>query len=211
VGNVVTNPNPLLDPETLTSVEGGALVRWTRLSLRATAFFNDLEEAIANATISSTPTLIIRQRRNSDTIRAVGVELEADARVSPALSLSGQIVFTSSHFRDSIANPAIEGNAVPQVPAVLGALSLTRTDPRFVTASTQVRFSSRQFDDDLNAFVLGAYGVWDAQVSRPVIAGVTAFAAVENILDTEFDTARTPQRQIGWPRTVRAGVRATWR
>jgi outer membrane receptor protein involved in Fe transport len=211
VGNVVTNPNPLLDPETLTSVEGGALVRWTRLSVRATAFFNDLDEAIANATISSTPTQITRQRGNSDTIRAAGVELEADARLSPALSLSGQIVFTSSHFRDSIANPAIEGNAVPQVPAVLGALSLTRTDPRFVTAATQVRFSSRQFDDDLNSFVLGAYGAWDAQVSRPVTAGITAFVAVENILDTEFDTARTPQRQIGWPRTVRVGVRATWR
>ena len=31
-GNVVTNPNPLLEPETLTGVEGGVLTPWTRVS-----------------------------------------------------------------------------------------------------------------------------------------------------------------------------------
>ena len=210
VGNVVTNPNPLLDPETLTGVEGGVLVTWANVSARATAFFNNLGGAIANITLSSTPTQITRQRQNSDTIRAAGVELEADTRLSPALSLNGQVVFTSSHFRGSVATPAVEGNTVPQVPAVQGAFGLTWAEPRFFTAATQVRFSGEQFDDDRNTFVLGAYGVWDAQVSRSVTRGLTAFLAVENILDTEYDTARTPQRQIGWPRTVRVGARVAW-
>ena len=210
VGNVVTNPNPLLDPETLTGVEGGVLVTWANVSARATAFFNNLGGAIANITLSSTPTQITRQRQNSDTIRAAGVELEADTRLSPALSLNGQVVFTSSHFRGSVATPAVEGNTVPQVPAVQGAFGLTWAEPRFFTAATQVRFSGEQFDDDRNTFVLGAYGVWDAQVSRSVARGLMAFLAVENILDEEYDTARTPQRQIGWPRTVRVGARVSW-
>ena len=32
--------------------------------------------------------------------------------------------------------------------------------------------------------MLGAYGVWDATVSRAIVRGLNAFLAVENILDT---------------------------
>jgi outer membrane receptor protein involved in Fe transport len=209
-GNVVTNPNPLLEPETLTGVEGGVLVSLGRFSARTTAFLNNLDGAIANITLTSTPAQITRQRQNSDTIRASGVEFEADARLTSSLSLNGQLVLTSSHFRGSVAAPAIEGNDVPQVPVVQGGLGLTWADPRWVTFATQVRFSGEQFDDDLNLFVLGAYGVWDAQVSRIITRGLTSFLALENITDQEYDTARTPLRNIGWPRTLRVGVRIAW-
>ena len=56
VGNQITNANPLLDPETLTGVEGGVLAQFARASVRATAFFNNLDGAIANVTLSQTPT-----------------------------------------------------------------------------------------------------------------------------------------------------------
>jgi hypothetical protein len=52
--------------------------------------------------------------------------------------------------------------------------------------------------------------VWDATVSRALVRGVHVFVAIENILDTEYDTARSPIRSIGWPRTARAGARVTW-
>jgi outer membrane receptor protein involved in Fe transport len=212
VGNQITNANPLLDPETLTGVEGGVLTQFARASIRATAFFNDLDGAIANVTLSQTPTQIVRQRQNSDTIRATGVELEIDSRFTNTLSASGQVVFTSSHFRGSLATPALADNDVPQVPKVQGGLALTWAEPRWLTAATQVRFSGKQFDDDLNtaAFVLGSYVVWDATVSRAIVRGLNGFLAVENILDEEYDTARTPLRSVGWPRTVRVGARITW-
>jgi outer membrane receptor protein involved in Fe transport len=212
VGNQITNANPLLEPETLTGVEGGVLTQFNRASLRATAFFNNLEGAIANVTLSQTPQAIIRQRQNSDTIRATGVEIEVDTRLTSALSASGQLVLTSSHFRGSVATPALEGNHVPQVPIWQGGFSVTWAEPRLFTAATQVRFSGDQYDDDLNteAFVLQSYAVWDATISRQVVRGVHGFLAIENILDKEFDTARTPIRSIGWPRTVRVGARITW-
>ena len=212
VGNQITNANPLLEPETLTGVEGGVLTQFNRASVRATAFLNNLDGAIANVTLSQTPQAIIRQRQNSDTIRATGVEIEVDTRLTNSLSATGQLVLTSSHFRGSVATPALEGNDVPQVPVWQGGFSVTWAEPRWFTAATQVRFSGDQFDDDLNtpAFVLQSYGVWDATVSRQVVRGVHGFVAVENILDKEFDTARTPIRSIRWPRTVRAGARITW-
>jgi outer membrane receptor protein involved in Fe transport len=211
VGNVVTNPNPLLDPETLTGVEGGVLGTWNRVSARMTAFFNDVDGAISNITLSSTPTQITRERRNSDTIRSTGVEFEADARLTPTFSLNGQIVFTSAHYRGSVATPAIEGNQVPQVPTVQGGFGVTWTDPRIATAAAQVRFSGEQYDDDLNQFLLNAYGVLDLQVSRTVTHGLVGFIAIENVFDTDYDTGRTPIRLVGWPRTVRVGARIALR
>jgi len=211
VGNAVTNPNPLLDPETLTGVEGGVLATWSRVSTRVTAFFNNLDGAIANVTLSSTPVLITRERRNSDKIRATGVEFEADARLTSTLGLNGQLVYTSSHFRGSVATPEIEGNRVPQVPEIQGGIGLTWTDPRWVTAALQARFSGEQFDDDVNEFVLGAYGVLDLQVSRAITPGLVGFVAVENLFDEDYDTGRTPIRLVGWPRTVRVGMRVALR
>jgi outer membrane receptor protein involved in Fe transport len=211
VGNVVTNPNPLLDPETLTGVEGGVLVSWAKVTGRMTAFFNDLDGAIANITLSTTPTLITRERRNSDKIRATGVEFEADARLTPTFSLNGQLVYTSSHFRGSVATPAIEGNQVPQVPTWQGGFGATWSDPRILTAAAQVRFSGQQYDDDLNQFVLDGFGVMDVQVSRAVTNGLVGFMAVENLFDTVYDAGRTPIRLIGWPRTVRVGLRIALR
>lgn len=210
VGNALTNPNPLLEPETMTGVEGGVLTSFGRTSFRATAFLNNLDGAIANVTLSQTPALITRQRQNSDTIRATGVEFELDTRLTDALSFNGQVVLTSSHFRGSVATPALEGNDVPQVPIYQGGLGLTWADPRWLTVATQLRFSGDQFDDDLNTFVLKAYAVWDVTASRAITKGVNAFVAVENITDTEYDTGRTPIRTVGWPRTVRVGARLSW-
>jgi outer membrane receptor protein involved in Fe transport len=216
VGNAVTNPNPLLDPETLTGVEGGALVAWNRVSTRVTAFFNTLDGAIANITLSSTPALITRERRNSDKIQSNGVEFEVDARLSPTLSVNGQFVYTSSHFRGSVATPAIEGNQVPQVPAVQGGASLTWTDPRWLTAAIQVRFSGDQYEDDANQYQLGAFGIVDFQLNRTITSGIAGFVSVENLFDEDYDTGLTPTaigvvRFIGWPRSVRAGVRMALR
>jgi outer membrane receptor protein involved in Fe transport len=206
-GNVVTNANPLLEPERLTGVEGGVLYRYDRLSTRATAFLNQLDGAIANITLSTTPSQITRQRQNSDEIRSTGVELEADYRVHTTITINGQVTFTSSHFRGSIALPALEGNRVPQVPRVQFGAGFTWADPSLATASVQVRGSGAQFDDDLNTLELNSFAVVDAMVSRGVGRLATAFVAVENLFDEEYDTGRTPLRTIGWPRTVRVGVR----
>jgi outer membrane receptor protein involved in Fe transport len=215
VGNQLTLANPLLEPETLTGVEGGVRAQFSRVSIRTTAFLNNLKDAIANVTLSQTPTAITRQRANSDEIKAKGVEIEIDSRFTSTLSASGQVVLTSSHFDAALRaseTPALIGKDVPQVPKVQGSVAVTWADPRFFTAGTQLRFSGEQFDDDLNtpAFVLGAYAVWDATVSRQIVRALNAFVAVENILDEEYDTGRTPLRSIGWPRTVRVGARVTW-
>ena len=81
--------------------------------------------------------------------------------------------------------------------------------PEWLTLAAQVRGSSAQYDDDLNTpeFELNPYAVLDASVSRALTRTIQAFLAAENIFDEVYDTGRTPLRTIGWPRTIRAGVR----
>jgi outer membrane receptor protein involved in Fe transport len=206
-GNVVTNPNPLLEPERLTGAEGGVLYTAPRWSARATTFYNVLDGAIANITLSSTPTQITRQRQNSDEIRAVGAEVEGEFRLSSTLTLNGQLTLTNSEFRGSVATPAIAGNDVPQVPGWGVATGLTWADPRLLTINAQLRASDDAYDDDLNTLVLGRYAVVDLFFGRSLVRQLNVFLAVENLFDEEYDTARTPVRSIGWPRTLRTGVR----
>jgi outer membrane receptor protein involved in Fe transport len=207
VGNVVTSANPGLDPERLTGAEAGAWVSARGLSVRMIGFWNHLDGAVANITVRTTPALITRERQNADRVRAAGLELEADFRPSPSLVVSGLAVFTWSHFRPSLKQPALDGNRVPQVPrAQLGA-TVIYTNPRLATLSADLRWSGHQFDDDQNLFLLESFGVVDLLVSRQIVRGVQGFAALENVGNTEYDTGRTPIRTVGWPRTFRTGVR----
>jgi outer membrane cobalamin receptor len=209
VGNIQTNPNSQLEPEKLTGFEGGALYANGRVSLRVTGFFNTLDGAVANFTIGSQGTTILRERRNSDEIRATGAEIETDLRLHPDLALNAQATFTSSHYEGSDATPTLEGNDVPQVPTIQFGIGVTWAAPQMFSVAGQVRGSSSQFDDDQNteAFKLPGYGIVDVTVSRPITRTFHGFFAVENLFDLEYDTGRTPLRTIGWPRTIRAGVR----
>jgi outer membrane receptor protein involved in Fe transport len=207
VGNIVTNPNPTLDPEQLTGFEGGVLVSSERLSWRVTGFWNRLSDAITNVTIATAPTQITRERQNTDTVRAAGLEVEADVRPHPYWTIGGLVGYTRSNFTSAPAQPAIEGNRVPQVPSYQLGATLAYTNPHLFTAAAQMRVFGDQFDDDLNEFELNGFGVLDLSASREVIRSVQAFVAVENVFDTEYDVGRTPIRTIGWPRTIRVGAR----
>jgi outer membrane receptor protein involved in Fe transport len=206
-GNAQTNPNPLLEPERLTSIEGGLLFGYRRSSARVTAFHNVLDDAISNVTLSTTPALITRERQNTDQVRASGVELEGDLRPHPRVTISAFAAFTSAHYAETPKQPAIEGNRIPQLPRYHVGAGIIADAPRVATMSMQARFVGDQFEDDLNTLTLEDYVVVDVSATRPIARTVQLFVGVENLFDVEYDVGRTPLRNIGWPRTFRAGLR----
>jgi outer membrane receptor protein involved in Fe transport len=207
VGNVVTNANPLLEPERLTSIEGGVLVGRATASVRVTAFHNVLNEAISNVTLSTTPALTTRERQNTDEVGASGFEVEGDIRPHARVTLSLFGAFTSAHFNETPKQPAIEGNRVPQVPRYHIGAGVIAEAPRVATFTTQARFVGDQFEDDLNELVLENYVVVDASATRQITRQLNLFLGIENLFDVEYDVARTPVRSVGWPRTFRVGLR----
>ena len=83
VGNVLTNANPALTAEILTGGEAGlSLQRWNnRLTIRGNFFWSEIDDPDANVTLSTTPTLITRERENLGSIRAIGAEFSAELRL----------------------------------------------------------------------------------------------------------------------------------
>jgi len=208
-GDTLTQANEGLVAERLTGGEVSALLADGPWSARATYFHTTLDDAIANVTVSVTPTLTTRQRQNAAQVRSQGVELEGDWRPTPQWSLGGQLTATSAGFTGGAAG--LDGLDVPQVPKYQAAFSVRFTDPRYVTATLQTRVVGRQFEDDRNTLVLDRATVVDAFASRAIASRLTVFVGVENLFDEEVQVGRTPILSVGLPRTAHGGVRVFWR
>ena len=167
-----------------------------------------LDEAISNITLSTTPALTTRERQNADQLGSSGVEVEGDVRPHPRVTLSLFGAFTSAHYHEHAEAAGDSGQS-----RAAGAASITLAPgviaetPRVATFSVQARFVGAQFEDDLNTLTLDDYVVVDASATRPITRALHLFLGVENLFDVEYDVARTPVRSIGWPFSVRAGVR----
>lgn len=205
VGSTQTNPNEALLPERLTGGDGGVLVTRGRASARVTGFWNVLNDAITNVTLSSTPQLITKQRANADQVRAIGLELEADLRLPHALTATFGAGIVNSGFR---RDPTLRGKIVPQVPKYNVGLAARYAELGW-TASAQLRVTGPQFEDDQNLFLLGRATVFDVYVGRTLIRQLQVFVAVENVFDDRYDVGRTPTLTTGLPRAGRAGVQLT--
>jgi outer membrane cobalamin receptor len=201
-GNTQTRPNEALDPERLAGGDLGVMISRGVVSVRITGFRNVLDEAITNVTISSTPQLILRQRANAGTIDATGVELEATARLPGALSIAVTNGIVRSRFTGATL---LRDKRVPQVPSYNFGLDV-RYGRGPWSASTQLRVTGPQFEDDQNIFTLNRATVVDVYVGRSIARRVTAFVAVENLFDAVYDVGRTPILTTGLPRAARIGA-----
>lgn len=109
VGNVVTLANPALTGEHLTGGEAG--VSWQgwekRLTLKGAFFWSRIADPVANVTLTSTPTLITRQKENLGETQARGFELAGEWRVTPRIQITGAYLFVNSTVLSYTANPGL--------------------------------------------------------------------------------------------------------
>ena len=209
-GNTITEANPSLRSEQLTGGDTGVSFNGFnhRLEARGTFFFNEIVDPVANVTISSTPTLITRQRENLGRTRNPGFELDATAHFTRTLALS-----VAYQFVDAVvasfpnATPSLVGLWVAQVPHNVFTFQGRYLNPSRINISVNGRMVGKQFDDDQNKFPLGRFFTLDAMAWRSVGAGFELFTAVENLFDVKYATAATPVTQLGLPITARFGLR----
>ena len=208
VGNVLTEGNALLGPERLLGGELGinhspsASLFW-----RATAFWDQLEDPIANVTISQTPALITRQRQNLGGARIRGLSVDADYQPARRWRLQASYVLSDAVVDDAPIDAALEGNLLPQVPRHRASVRLDYLNPRAINVSLRGRAESLRYDDDQNLLRLSGLLAVDLTVERPLGRSWSAFVAVENLFDDRYPVQATPVELLGTPFTVNAGVR----
>ncbi len=209
VGNDVTAANAALAPERLTGIEGGVtLTPFAGASLAATLFHNRLDDAIANVTLSSTPTSASRVRRNLDAIRSTGVEVDAAYRFGAFTALASWS-HVDARVKASGAAATLDRLRPAQTPrdAVSGTLGW-RQDAAALSAT--LRHVARQFDDDQNSRSLAPATTLDGFAALPVTRALTIEARAENVLNARVEAGISGANVVerAAPRTLWIGVRA---
>ncbi len=209
LGNTLTLANETLAAERLSGGEAGAILTsgGGAIAARASFFWMEISNTIANVTLTATPTLITRQRQNLGRTRSRGVEAEAEARLSETVSLALGYLYADSTVRSFPANRALESLRVPQVPEHQGSFQVRLRPVPALFLSLSARAATDQFEDDENRLPLGDLVAFDALASVAVTRALDVFVAAENLLDRRYDIARTPVANTAPPRFVRGGLR----
>jgi outer membrane receptor protein involved in Fe transport len=181
------------------------------LNLRGNFFWDEIVNPIANVTLDANSNPVQRQRQNLGRTRSRGVELDALARLTTTIELSGGYQFVDAVVRsfpaDPTNNPPLVGLELPQIPRHQFTLQARYYNPSGFTLSVQGRFAGSQFEDDLNTAPLGRYFTVDLLVGRSLGHGVEAFAAVENLFNQQYEVGRNPTPTLGPPFLGRVGLR----
>ncbi|HKY43848.1 MAG TPA: TonB-dependent receptor [Pyrinomonadaceae bacterium] len=204
VGNVVTNANAGLRAERLTGGDAGIGVQTfgERLFVRTNIFWNEINDSVANVTLSTIPALITRQRQNLGAIRARGIEVSATTKLTRHWEISGEYLLSDS--------TVLEGLRVPQVPRNQFNFQVSYANEKWLVG-TQGRFVGKQFDDDQNTLPLARFFTLDAEASRAVSERVRLFVAIQNLTGTRYQISSTPVFTVGPPVLVRVGARESMR
>ena len=209
MGSVLTLANSRLNAERLTGAEAGAsaLALGGKLTVRGNFFWNEITDPIENVTLATTPALTTRQRQNLGRTRSVGVELDAMARPSKRIEISGGYQYVAPTVVSFPANLALVGLDIPQTPRNQFTVQARYVKPSSFMLSVQGRFVGQQFDDDQNQFPLPRFFVLDLLAGRLLSHGVEAIAAFENLFNQRYFVAMTPTPMLGLPIQARIGIR----
>jgi iron complex outermembrane receptor protein len=198
---ITTQANAALNPEKLKGAEAGIDVTpMPGITLSATAFYNRLDDAIANVTVATNT----RQRQNVDRIVAKGVELTAaavlgDVRLSASYAYSHSIVHAPG--------AAFDGLTPAQSPRHAASATIAYSPAHGPSLSTTLRYVAKQYEDDLQSDILPDALTLDAIARLPVGHGISLVARGENLFDETVVTRNAGgSMDLGTPRTLWIGV-----
>ncbi|MGB5661520.1 MAG: TonB-dependent receptor, partial [Thermoanaerobaculia bacterium] len=220
--NRYTAPNSDLDPETLTGVETGVDYSFTaRTYGRATVFWNEIENAIADVTIGSVgpeggelepcgmlgPSGVCRQRSNVGTIENLGLELELSSRPWNDWSFGASYLYDDNEVVEAPGRPDLVGNRARQVAVHQGTVRAAYTNPGLLNASLLGRYVGDRFDDDQNRRPVDSFFVVDLMLERQILPPLGVKLSVENLLDERIEiSASSLSTNVGHPRLYRLGL-----
>lgn len=208
VAQQITEPNPSLRSERATGWETGAQMNMDRIgsTVRASYFWTQVNRPITALTLSTTPTQEILQRANLGQIESRGVSVDYSIE-ERWVAVMGGYQFADATVTRFAQEPELIGKWIPQVARNMATAQVEFHDRRWGLLSLQGRMSGRQYDDDLNHYLLHSYFRLDAYASRAVGQHMQVYAEGENLLDRAIEVGKTPLVTLGTPRVARFGVR----
>jgi outer membrane cobalamin receptor len=217
----ITEANPSLDPERLFGGEIG--LEWQvsdSFGLNLIYFDNRLEDAIANVTLAQGPGVVdpcgfvpnggsCRQRRNLETARIRGFEVEGVFAIGERWSVLGRYLYSDARITDSPDDSGLEENRLAQSPEHSASVTVGWQPTSSLRNTFQFRYVSTQFENDANTLRLDSFAVFDWSTTLRLNEGLQVFLSIENVTETEIETglANNGIVSIGSPRLFSVGFR----
>jgi iron complex outermembrane receptor protein len=196
-------PNPQLQPESGKGQEVGLdvqPVQW--LQLRGTyysAIYSDL-----NTFVTIAPGQ--RRRENVQRTRSTGGEAYLALRPVEGLLVSGSVNYDHDVIVSDSANPANVGSYIGRVPQQRQVIRATYRSSTLGALTALWRHEGH--NSTFNGTPLDPFTVIDANYTRDIARGISAFVSVENVENTEYQVNLSGAIvSLGLPRTFRAGMR----
>ncbi|MGO9766692.1 MAG: TonB-dependent receptor [Myxococcaceae bacterium] len=219
VGTIKTFGNAYLGPETLWGVEAGLDFAFpSGLTLRATGFWNTLDDPIVNVTCPPFPGVPTgtpgatcvgpnAQKKNLGHANIPGLEASLDWRISPHWYLAAAYTFADSRVASAPGSPQLVGKQLPQDPSQRASLSAGFDDPRLLTVSAQLNYIGLEYEDDLNTLPMAQALLVNLFVAWHINPLLDVYVGVENLFNTQYLVGRAGVDTVGQPRFIHGGVR----
>lgn len=192
VGVDATAANAALAPERLEGVEAGVDLRPAgNFRIGITLFANRLTGAIANVTLGQGPGTFpgvgfvaaggqYRMRRNVDAVASRGIEVDFGLDLG-RVRLAAGYSFADAEVAASGAAAPLDGLRPAQTPRHSLTATLSWQGPGGAYAATSARYTSSQFEDDLNAQSIPGALTFDLSASMPLTDRLAVQARGENL------------------------------
>ena len=185
-----------------------------RLNLTGNVFYSDFSDyhkftIVGFDDITGNP---IQQVDNLDEAEAYGLELSADYRVTPSLSLFRSLGLLETSFEELAASAQIVEREFARSPDLTLFAGVSWEPVENLTLSAQARHSSKYFSEDNNIAINEVPSYWVGDASLRYNAGnFKIYGYVENFTDDTYPvlfraTSRFPHVSIGEPRTFGMGI-----
>jgi len=210
VGSFLTLPNNDLRSERATGWETGIAMEQHWGTLRTSYFWTRVNHPVTALTTNPDSNPIQLTRENLGRIESKGVSV--DLQIQPTspdwkwMTITSGYQHTDATVTQYAQQPGLVGKWIPQVAHNMGTLQVRGYRPSIGTLSFQGKVSGRQFDDDLNKYLLHSYFKLDAYASHNFGSRVELFTSAENLFDRAIEVGRTPTLTLGTPRVARAGL-----
>jgi outer membrane receptor protein involved in Fe transport len=208
VGNNNTLANPALDPERLYGVETGLDADWRGGAASGTVFYNRLERAVTNVTITAAPSGSTFMRENAGTVDAEGVEAEAHQQLPHDATWELAIAYTHARVDGGSAAPQLTGLRPAQTPEVSATSGLAWRPLAPLSLRADLRYESARFDDDRNTLRIAPSISINARAGWRVTDRASLFVSIDNLADAPIETGQTTPgvKTYDAPRTVLVGL-----
>ena len=224
VGADATAANELLEPERVKGAELGLDWDNGNVKLGVTAFYNQLDNAVANVTLANGPGVFpgvgfvgadgtYSQRQNLEAIRSKGIEIDTEfdlAELADGLTFRAAYSYVDATV-DGIGDAApIDGLRPAQVPRHNASGSVSWEGRNGTGASLSARYTGQQYEDDVNILGLADAFTIDGRMALAVNDRLLVETRVENLLDSRIEAAISSNGIIerAFPRTFWVGLRA---